>query len=89
MRRHHDRATLRPELLEQPDDRLGLDVVEVRRRLVGEQQRRIVSEAAGDGDSLLLTARQLRRPMVGPIGQPDDLEQFVGARVRPPSGRDR
>ena len=56
MRRHDDRTPLGPQLLQEADDRLGLDVVEVGGRFVRQQQRRVVSEAAGHRDSLLLAA---------------------------------
>jgi hypothetical protein len=43
--------------------------VEVARRLVGEQQRRLVDERPRDRDTLLLAAGELIRMMLGPIGE--------------------
>jgi hypothetical protein len=42
-------------------------LVEVASRLIGKDQRRLVGERAGDRDSLLFTARQLRRPVIQPL----------------------
>ena len=43
--------------------------VEVSGGLVSEQQRRIVGERAGDGDALLLAARELRRIVMAALGR--------------------
>ena len=51
--------------------------VEIARRFVGQDDRRIVRERAGDGNALLLAARQLRRIVMRAIGQPDLLEQLL------------
>jgi hypothetical protein len=70
--------------LHDPDGRLG---VQVARRLVGEQERRVVDERAGDRDALLLAARQLVGIGVQLRGQPrqaqdvGDLRADVLARV--------
>ena len=49
------------------EDDVGGVLVEIAGRLVGEHQRRLVGERAGDRDALLLAARQLRRAMVEPL----------------------
>ena len=55
--------------------------VEVAGRLVGQDHRRLGDERPGDGDALLLAARQLAGPVVGPVGEPDLLERLQ-ARAR-------
>ena len=61
--------------------------VELAGRLVGEQQGRLVGEGDGDRDPLLLAAGQLRRPVVSPVGQADEVEQPRRSR-RPVAPRD-
>ena len=48
----------------------------MRGRLVGEDQRGIEAERAGDRDALLLAARQVSGMMVRALGQPDLVEQL-------------
>jgi hypothetical protein len=43
--------------------------------LVGDQQRRVVGEGAGDGDPLLLPAGQLTGPLGGVVGEADEGEE--------------
>ena len=45
--------------------------VEVPGRLVGEDHPRLDGEGAGDRDALLLAAGEMRRQMVGAIGEAD------------------
>ena len=45
VRRHHDHPAIVAQTLQKPDDRLGLDVVEVCRRLVGEGRDGVVRAA--------------------------------------------
>ena len=45
--------------------------IEMRGRLVGQQQRRVVHERPGERDPLLLPAGQGAGPVVGPGGQPE------------------
>ncbi len=80
----HDRPPLVVERLENRDDLLRGVRVEVAGRLVGEQDGRIVHQAAGDGDALLLAARQLRRGVVPALRQAHPLE--APARPRPAFG---
>ncbi|GAA2708716.1 hypothetical protein Apa02nite_077490 [Actinoplanes palleronii] len=44
--------------------------------LVGEQHLGPRGDGPGDADPLLLPAGELRRVRVGPLGQPDQVEQF-------------
>ena len=61
VRDHHDGAALVGARAQQPQH-LGAGLgVEVAGRLVGEQQRRVVDERAGDREALLLAARELMR----------------------------
>ena len=55
--------------------------VEVTRRLVGEEDGRIVHERARDGDALPLTARELVRPVVHALAELHALERFLGAAL--------
>jgi hypothetical protein len=57
-------------------------LVEVAGRLVGKDQRRPVSERAGDGHPLLLAARQLGWPMVEPGTKAKLAQQLFRARPR-------
>ena len=56
----HERQPRVAQLVEQREDRLGVDRVEVARRLVAEQQRGVAQQRPGDRDALLLAARQPR-----------------------------
>ena len=57
--RHDHHPSRRRQLPQQLQHALHLDVVEVGGGLVGEHQGRVVHEGTGDGDPLLLAARQL------------------------------
>ncbi len=72
------------ELEEQFAHRLGGGVVEVAGGLVGQQQARAVHQCAGDGHSLLLATRQLRRPVVQAVAQAHP-PQHRGSRVVRPA----
>ena len=50
--------------------------VEVAGRLVGEQDRRLAGEGAGDRDALLLTARELAGQMLRAVRHADALERL-------------
>ena len=67
---HHDPLAGR-ELTDQAQHLLDLDEVEVRGRFVGEDQRRIERDRAGDRDALLLSAAQVAGPMGHPVLQAD------------------
>ena len=61
------------------EDGVGGVLVEIAGRLVGEHQRRLVGERAGDRDALLLAARQLGRAMLEPLAKAERAEQLLGA----------
>lgn len=63
-----------------PMHRLGGPGVEVARRLVHQDQRGLVHEGPGNGDSLLLSSRERAGTMIGPISQPQQIEQLASAR---------
>src|SRR6266511_3657067 len=65
----HDRLAGPEQLLEQSHDLFAGGRVEVAGRLVGEQDRRLVHEGAGDRDALALAARQLVRLVVHAVAQ--------------------
>ena len=67
------------KVIHQVEDRAAGGGVEVRRRLVGEDQRRTVHQRARDGDALALTAGQLARTAAVFVGEPDALQQLVDA----------
>ena len=75
---HHDdgRAFL-VELAEHAHDLLAVRGVEVAGRLVGQDQLGLADQGAGDGDALLLAARQLRRPMLGAVRDADLVEHSL------------
>jgi hypothetical protein len=80
--RHDDDPAGVAQVAQQPDHRLRLDVVEVRRRLVGEEQGRILAEPAGHGHPLLLAPGELAGVVVGAVGQADEREELVRAPER-------
>ena len=57
-------------------------LVEVARRLVGQQHRRAHDQRARDRNPLLLPARQHPGPMREPFAEPDAAQQLLGARPR-------
>src|SRR5438128_5802606 len=76
--RHDER---RAELLharEELDDLPARDGVEVASRLVGDENPRAIDERAGDGDALLLAARELAREMPAASREPHERERPVG-----------
>ena len=82
MRDHHDRPALLGARAQQAQD-LGPGVdVEVAGRLVGQQQRRVVDQRAGDREALLLAAGELVRQRAGHLAQPEVVDQRLPARGR-------
>lgn len=63
------------DLQQQIHDVLSVSRVQVTRRLVGQQDRRIVGQCARQRDALLLATRQLRRVVVPTVLEPDFIEQ--------------
>ena len=89
VRHHDDRLALRAiQRLQQVHDLLGAAPVEIARRLVAHQQRRIRDQRARDRDALLLTAGQLVRLVLAAIGQTDQLQRRL-ARACGAALRDR
>ena len=79
VRDHHDRlAVLAVERLQQVEDFVARLAIEIARRLVAEQQRRVGDDGARDADALLLAARELARIVLA-----------RGRRGRRPSARSR
>jgi hypothetical protein len=70
------------------EDVLAVARVEVAGRLVGQKDRGLVGEGAGDGHALLLAARELRRVMVRAVGEVDVFEELPPAFARPADARD-
>src|SRR5512138_2849739 len=64
-------AVVAHEVQELREDAVGSVGVEVAGRLVGQQDRGIVGEAAGDGGALLLAAGEARRAVAGALGKAD------------------
>ncbi len=75
----HDDAAAVGDVPQELEDVLHLHVVEMRRGLVREDERRVVSQGSGNRDPLLLTTGKVARPVVPTVPQTDLLEQPVGA----------
>ena len=92
VRHHHDRRlVLAAERLEDPHHLVTHLRVEVAGRLVGEQDARASDDGAGDGDALLLSARELRREVMDARRKAHAVErrdsQLCAARCSTSSGR--
>jgi len=87
--RHDDecRSPLPVQFEEQVRDLLPGRAVEISRRLVSEQDHRLVRERTGNPDTLLFTARQLRRIVIEPASEADAPEKLARRRFRIGSGR--
>ena len=70
-------AFLARELGEERVDGCGAELVELARRLVGDQEPRPVGERRAERDALLLAARQLTGVRVRAVAQADALEELV------------
>jgi hypothetical protein len=66
VRHYHDRRAVAVQAAEECDDLGASSRVQLARRLVGEEECRSVGEGARDRDALLLSARELRRPVALP-----------------------
>ena len=66
---HH--PVSRREFADQPQHLFDLNEVQVRGRLVGDDQRRVECDRPRDRDSLLLTAAEITRPVGHPVLEPD------------------
>ena len=80
------RAQLRLHAVHQRDDRGTRRAVEVGGRFVCEHDGRLLHQRARDRHALLLSARQLVRPLAPLLGQADRLQHRLGA---PPAFRRR
>src|SRR4051812_20196885 len=78
---HDGDAALDIQFLEDVHDLDRRAGIEVARRFVGEQDRRLVDERARDGDALLLTAGELIGIVVHALAEAHDLEDLLGALV--------
>src|ERR1044072_2875751 len=76
VRYHADGGSAVMQLFEERHDSLAVARVEVTRRFVREQDRRLARESARDGDTLLLAARKLAGQMLGAVAHADALQRF-------------
>ena len=67
VRDHDNRRAVLVELSQQLEHFLAVDRVEVARRLVREDQFRLRDDRAGHGNTLLLTAAELLRAVIGAV----------------------
>ena len=65
---HHDGGALLVQLGEQIHHLLAVLGIKVASRLVGEDELGVGDHGAGDGDALLLSARELLREVLGAVG---------------------
>ena len=80
----HDGASVGVEVVEDAHHFLGRCRVECAGRFVGKDQRRVGGDRSGDRDALLLSTRELRRCVLDPIGQSDEIQRLEGQA--PPLG---
>jgi len=86
VRGHDDHPAGTGQIPQQPQDSFDLDVIQVSRGLIGQYQRRIMHQGAGDGRPLLLPARHLGGPVTGPLGEADAVQQGGGPLAGPLAG---
>ena len=67
---------------EQLDDRVAVQRVERARRLVGEQQPALADDRPGDGDALLLSAREVVGIAVEVVVEADRVQRVDRASTR-------
>lgn len=65
------------ERVQEVKDRVGGLTIEIASRFVSYQELGVVNNGSGDGDPLFLSAGELRRTMVGPVGKADEVESGV------------
>ena len=78
---HHAQLELVRELGEQLVQPLAVVMVEISRRLVGEEHGRIGGQGTRDSGALLLPARQRARAMMHAPAQPENVEPACAAAV--------
>ena len=79
MRNHDDRATIAMKVLEQRQDLVAGATIQRAGRFVGQDESRIVHHRAGNDDPLLLSSRELIRPMMAAVGQAYAVERIFGS----------
>src|ERR1039457_943135 len=82
----HDGYSLLVQSAEEFHNLLGLARVKVARRLVGQQERRLVNYGAGDSHQLLLASRELARVQIL-LGNDLKAIQRVGHKALPLAAR--
>ena len=83
---HHDGlAHLVDRPPQEPEDLGAAARVEVPRRLVGEDDLGPARQRPGHGDPLLFADGKLRRAMLEPVTQPDQLQKLAGPRTVSPA----
>jgi hypothetical protein len=75
---HRRAAVLARELSQEPVDLGRVRVIELARRLVREEDPRLVRQRRADGEPLLLSARELVRARAAAVAEADPGEQLVG-----------
>ena len=79
VRHHHDGlAVVGIQRLQQLEHLVAGLAIEIARRLVAKQQRRIGDDGPCDADALLLSAGELARIVFRPVRQPDHFECDAG-----------
>ena len=89
VRHEDDRVAAAVQIVHQGEDLLARLRVQVSRRLVGEQDRRLVHERTRDRDALALAARHLVRPVMHAGAQAHRVERFFGPRFPLPARQAR
>src|SRR5262245_16069924 len=80
MRNQHQRGSfVLVETDEQFEDMLSISAIEIARRLVRQQNRRLHHERSRQRDALLLAAGKLDRVMIAALDEADAVEQVFGA----------
>jgi hypothetical protein len=79
---HERQPALEVEAAHQVDDLVRVLAVEVARRLVGPDDRRVVDERACDGDALTLAAGELFWDVRAALSEADQLQRFLRSPAR-------
>src|SRR5205085_853061 len=73
---HADRRAAIVQFLKQRHDGLAVARIEVARRFVSKEDRRLARKSTRDGDTLLLTTGELAGQMLGAMAHADALQRF-------------
>src|SRR5258706_5139625 len=76
-----NRAAVFDELIEESEDGLAGFAVEGAGGFVGQENKRIIHQSAGDADALLLAAGELHGAMIEALGEADAFGHFAGAAL--------